>query len=75
MNDTYLDSSEEGLSRRRPHDSPDKNLIENVPPPIRRLYHLDWLRTISISLVIMVHCMVNSYSALEYEESETSDVL
>lgn len=43
------------------------------PAPKERVYYADWIRAIAITLVIFVHCLVNSFDAsgLDPEEVPT----
>ena len=35
----------------------------NKPEAKERVYYADWIRAIAITLVIFVHCLVNSFDA------------
>lgn len=42
----------------------------NKPAPKERVYYADWIRAIAITLVIFVHCLVNSFDASGLDPNE-----
>ena len=40
------------------------------PAPKERVYYADWIRAIAITLVIFVHCLVNSFDASGLDPEE-----
>ena len=51
----------ESIERRREAISYEGGSKENEPP---RLYYLDWLRSTGVFVVVLVHCLLNSYDGL-----------
>lgn len=72
--DKDIDDSEEGgINSLNSRANRNKSLITGADKP--RLYHVDWLRSATITLVIFVHCLINSFDALELNEEQNPDAL
>jgi hypothetical protein len=72
--DKEIDDSEEGgINSLNSRANRNKGLITAANRP--RAYHIDWLRSAAIALVIVVHCLINSFAALGYNEVDNPDAL